>query len=115
MVVAPQCVAVLQRYLALFKPIQRDGVDGNLWKYAEETSKSSTQLHIANKNIGINKLREIGIEIAKYLGLPSPNNYTSHCFRRTGATSMSNNKASPYQIANTLGSTIILNTLQHLI
>ena len=35
--------------------------------------------------VGINKLGNVPMRIAEYLGLPDPRNYTGHCFRRSSA------------------------------
>ncbi|XP_047989509.1 uncharacterized protein LOC125228853 [Leguminivora glycinivorella] len=37
-------------------------------------------------SVGINQFGNLGKTIAKYLGLPNPELYTGHCFRRTSAT-----------------------------
>lgn len=39
-----------------------------------------------NQCIGINKFGAMPKQIAAYLGLPGPNSYTGHSFRRTSAT-----------------------------
>lgn len=36
--------------------------------------------------VGVNKLGGVAKQIATYLGLPEPNCYTGHCFRRSSAT-----------------------------
>lgn len=43
--------------------------------------------------IGKNKIGEIPRNIALYLGLPNPNRYTGHCFRRSSATLLSDSGA----------------------
>lgn len=43
--------------------------------------------------IGRNKIGETPHCIASYLNLPNPKLYTGHCFRRTGATLLSNSGA----------------------
>ncbi|KAF2895723.1 hypothetical protein ILUMI_10447 [Ignelater luminosus] len=40
--------------------------------------------------IGIHTFGKIPSDIAKYLGLNNPNNYTGHCFRRSSATLLAN-------------------------
>lgn len=43
--------------------------------------------------MGRNKIAEIPKSIAEFLNLPNPKSYTGHCFRRTGATLLSNSGA----------------------
>ena len=38
------------------------------------------------QNVGVNKIGNMGKEIALYLNLPNSNLYTGHCFRRSSAT-----------------------------
>ena len=43
--------------------------------------------------VGVNKIRNVPKEIATYLKLPHPENYTWHCFRRSSATLLADSGA----------------------
>lgn len=43
-----------------------------------------------NQAVGKNNIAKIPSDVANYLGLPEPSQYTGHCFRRTSATLLGN-------------------------
>jgi len=45
-------------------------------------------------NIGVNTLSNLGKRVAEFLGLPTPEIYTGHCWRRTSATAFVDTGAS---------------------
>lgn len=52
----------------------------------------------AQQNIGIHSIGKVPSQIASYLGLPTPERYTGHCFRRTSATLLSESGATMQMI-----------------
>ena len=48
--------------------------------------------------IGKNTLAKVPMRVAKALGLPNPESYTGHTFRRTSATALAEEGASPHQL-----------------
>ncbi|KAK5650166.1 hypothetical protein RI129_001195 [Pyrocoelia pectoralis] len=46
-----------------------------------------------NSPVGLNTIGKIPSEIAKYLNLPNPHEFTGHCFRRSSATLLANKGA----------------------
>lgn len=78
-----------------------------LREYNEIVSKKANRtaflIGLKNKvsngnNVGINRLKKHMTEIAGFLGLPRPEQYTSHSGRRTAATFLSNKGASNIQL-----------------
>jgi integrase len=59
--------------------------------------------HIVNLRVGENKLASLASEVAYFNNLPNARTYTSHCFRRTGATTLANAGASAHEISKHLG------------
>lgn len=47
----------------------------------------------SKQNVGVHTIGSVPKEIAEFLQLRNPNEYTSHCMRRTGATLMADNGA----------------------
>ena len=60
------------------------------------TWREKTKRYI-NSPVGENSIRDISKNIAKFLGLPKWDTYTSHSFRRTAATHLSE-KATPIEL-----------------
>ena len=67
---------ILAGYLALVKEDYRSG---ELWKNWQYQAKAYIQPRSSNS------ISQSGIKIAKLMKLASPNSYTGHTFRRTGA------------------------------
>ncbi|XP_059087488.1 uncharacterized protein LOC131883899 [Tigriopus californicus] len=65
-----------------------------------ETKKGCVFL---NSPVGINTLADTGKKIASWLGLPNPDGYTGHCFRRTAASLAADNNASCLQMSTHFG------------
>lgn len=61
---------------------------GRLFRKIDATGK------ITNRPIGKNSLAKIPSRIAQFLELDNPENYTGHCFRRTGATILADSGSS---------------------
>ena len=74
---------IIQEY---FKALPETMKKGKFFKSARK--------EFINSNVGINKIKTVGIEIAKALELENPEQYTGHCFRRSGATHFANQGAS---------------------
>ena len=102
-VTEPTAVGVIQNYVDLLPPAQQKG---RFWRYSKYMSGRWT---LANMFIGKHSLALCGKHIATYLGLKDPDSYTSHTFKRTGATFLADNNASSVQIANRCGKLLRVN------
>ena len=81
------CHAILMKYLDLLEDSAMGwGNSGiRLWlKWRPNEGKFAMQ------PVGKNTLARLGFEVASFLGLPDPELYTSHCFRRSMANILAN-------------------------
>ena len=81
------CHAILMKYLDLLEDSAMGwGNSGiRLWlKWRPNEGKFAMQ------PVGKNTLARLGFEVASFLGLPDPEMYTSHCFRRSMANILAN-------------------------
>ena len=61
-------------------------------------SNKRSGLTVYAQNVGKNNFGEWGKEMAEFLGKDDPKMYTSHCWRRSGATNLANNGATELQL-----------------
>jgi hypothetical protein len=97
MIVEPVHVALLDRYLCLYDAHPELGPDSRLWHKIGTTGLMTKQV------IGKNVIGKTPNLIATALNLECPKEYTGHCFRRTGATFISNAGLSVMQLKESGG------------
>jgi len=82
-------VDLVKSYIAKF-PV--DARVGRFFRKIDAEGKGTQQ------KIGINKVASYPCQIAEFLGLTTPELYTGHCFRRSGATLLANSGCSVLEL-----------------
>ena len=80
----------MDEYLNLF-PARRPppGANQRLFRKIND-SKRGVTVPWASQNVGANTMKAYGKNIATAIGLPNPEKYTGHCWRRSAATLAAN-------------------------
>ena len=85
----PVAIAIIMKYIACFPIADRRGF--LLYKLTQDMKASK-------QKIGRNMIGDYGKQIAGFLGLEEPNRFTSHCWRRSGASSLAEHGANEQEL-----------------
>lgn len=83
------------RYLSFFNFVPDP--DKHFWLNMNPRSSKITD---KSSNMGQNETKKLGVCIARRLGIPNPETYSSHCMRRTAATLLANSGISLIGLKN---------------
>ena len=85
----PVAIKIILKYIACFPVDNRRGF--LLYKLTEN-------MKATKQKIGKNTIGDYGKQIAGYLGLDEPSRYTSHCWRRSGASALAEHGANEQEL-----------------
>ena len=98
----PLYVKAIDDYVALFTEDQRKLLDGRLFRYLEENSKTG-KLKGTIKPVGKTTLGNTAKFVAEAMNLPNVQKFTSHAWRRTSVTWLANNGATGIELVTAAG------------
>ena len=85
----PVAIGIIMKYIACFPVASRHGF--LLYKLTQD-------MKATKQKIGKNMIADYGKQIAGHLGLEEPNRFTSHCWRRSGASSLAEHGANEQEL-----------------
>lgn len=100
-IIPQECDKHVRSYIFALKiALGEENVCGRFFKGTPPRKGTSKFI---NQPMGKHKIEDVGKEIANFLKLDNPNTYTSHCFRRTGATMAADAGATTTQLKRAFG------------